>query len=118
MLRLLSRLPPHGHYRAALMDSEEYAEKMLALAPDEDEEEKRRTLLGWSPERGMLADLFDVMVSIRSVLIAANSKDSRVPEPQPYPRPEPAIVRVAEEFRAQQAIQRHEDRVRQMLPKN
>lgn len=53
----------------------------------------------WTDTHYMLADLFDRVGALVAVTVAANSKDGKVKEPEPFPRPDQ--VRAKQERREQ-----------------
>jgi hypothetical protein len=65
----------------------------------------------WTREQSTLAYMCDVLMSIRSVLIASNSKSGRAPPVHPYPRPTTAI----DKARKQAVQDRHAERVAMLL---
>ncbi|MER5671162.1 hypothetical protein [Pseudonocardia alni] len=69
-------------------------------------------LVGWTPERELLADTAEILMSLRSVLIAANSKDGKAPKFPRMPRPKTAVDRA----RAAAAKRKRSDLLAQLTP--
>lgn len=65
-----------------------------------------RSFAGWTPEMGLLADIFDRV----SGLIAVMSGDKSVLKP--YPRPKSVLERLE----AESVAERHRDRVKLLIP--
>lgn len=76
---------------AAVLDDDEVALRLL------DEPEGPRSemdLVGWTYERELLAGIFEAVLRLTSITIAANSKDGKPPPVTPLPRPQTAVQRV------------------------
>ena len=94
--RLAARLPPHGHYKAALADDE--AVDWVAMQ-ERVGEPPPPTLLGWSPDYQMLVATVEALRSLIAVTVAVNSEDGQVEQPTPIPRPVTAADRAANRAR-------------------
>lgn len=89
-LRLIDRLPPHSHYKAALAMDDEYAREVVRfIDPDK---EPALTPQGLTREVLALMDLTDAVISLRYVVMAQNAK-RKPPTPKPMRRPFTAIQR-------------------------
>lgn len=105
--RLIHRLPPHGHFKASLLDNEEDAAELLKRG--------EATTFGardWTYDRELLSSLVDAVRSMHSTLVAVNTKNRKGFTVKPMPRPVTAIDRLKKRER----WQRHADLVRSVLP--
>ncbi|MDE8648075.1 hypothetical protein PXH69_24150 [Rhodococcus qingshengii] len=107
LYRLLGELPEGSHYRAAqLLDeniakkllARELAQKKLASADDEKNEEKERAEIkarssaGHSPEISLMMTLCELIQQLNATLIAVNlPKGKKPPRVRPMPRPVSAL---------------------------
>lgn len=76
---------------AAVLDDEEIAERLLS---EPDGPARAMDLVGWTYDRELLAGIFEAILRLTSITIAANSKDGKVPKVTPLPRPQTAVQRV------------------------
>lgn len=94
--RLASQLPPHGRFKAALLDDDEYAES-IGVPDDNDEDDGKRRVgfLDYDPTYARLTDIADLLISLRDTLIAVNSDKGKAPKNTKYmTRPETAFDRL------------------------
>jgi hypothetical protein len=111
LLRLVERLPDHSHYKVAIHD-DELAQRLHDIADETGRRQSvRRTVDAhtWTPERAVLTDVADILLSIRSSLEAQRTGKRQKITPMPRPR----LARDRIETVASQ--QRHRDGVRLML---
>lgn len=121
LLNLIDHLPGHSHYAAAVANDPEHADKLakaLAERAESGEQvDKGPSLILWTPEVRVLADLIDEIKRLRHVIIMANSEKGKAPKaPDPYPRPKSALdgaTKRAEHARRQAA---HEALAARLLP--
>lgn len=97
-----------------MANDEEHALALVEAMRGSGDRDYRPPMSTWSPEVAMLADLIDVVSSLRSTLVAVNSKPgSKPPAVTPYPRPGTMLEKV----RREQRLRRHEELVARVLPK-
>lgn len=108
-MRIAQRLPENSHYKAEIADSDEYAQRMLAR--QEESAQRPRTMHGFTPELAALYEIADRVGALYAVTIAVNSKNGKAPDVPPLPRPQTAAQRVE----SNKTLERHHNRVRQML---
>jgi hypothetical protein len=71
------------------------------------------SILGWTPERDLLATAVDVLNEMHATLIQINSKDAKRPPVVHMRRPVTALDRIE----AKQIAEDHKERVRKFLPR-
>lgn len=71
------------------------------------------SILGWTPERDLLANAVDVLNEMHATLIQINSKDAKRPPVVHIRRPVTALDRIE----AKQIAEDHKERVRKFLPR-
>lgn len=81
MLNLIDHLPRNSFLVEAVSKDEELAIAMLDV-PEGEPEERLST---WSPERELLAAVFDRLGSVVAAVVASGG--GRPPDIQPFPRP-------------------------------
>jgi hypothetical protein len=87
-LNLIDHLPRHSFFIEAVSQDEELAEALAQSAPEEDPEER---LSIWTPERELLAAVYDRLGSVIAALVAVNG--GHPPDIIPFPRPVSAAQR-------------------------
>lgn len=110
LLRYCERLPDHGHYKVAIRQDDDLARRH-ADVDGEQQEPSTPTVDAhtWTPERAVLTDIADILLSIRASLEA--QRTGKPQKTQPMPRPRLARDRVQTAL----ALERHQERVRMML---
>lgn len=105
--RLLSRIAvlPQSHYRWAIADDDEAAERALASG-DEPTGSPAPPLEAFSPEVQYLAMVVDRLGEVIQAVISTVPK-AKVPKMRPLPRPETAFDRA----KRRKSLQRHHDLV-------
>lgn len=106
---MIDRLPRASHYKAALAQDDELAEKVLARGKPK---AAAPSLVDWTPEVDMLARVVDELRAVVSILIKANSKKGKGPDPKPVRRPRTAMDRAQK----RQAEERYRGLVARLLP--
>lgn len=112
MLRLVERLPDHSHYKVAIHNDDELAARLREVEAATGRRPPTRPTVDahtWTPERAILTDVADILLSIRSSLEAQHTGKRQKVTPMPRPR----FARDRIEAAASQ--QRHRDRVQLML---
>jgi hypothetical protein len=106
LTRLISRLPNHSHYKAAVLNNDEMAkaaiESGMASEP--------RTMVGWTPEVAAITDNTAWVKNLYGLLAAVNS-DGKFPDLPKSDIPETAFDRQ----RKSSFIERHRQRARLLL---
>lgn len=92
------------------MDSDDYAEAVLAMRAERTEDEQRKTMLGYSTVLDALYNIADRLGALYSVTIAVNSENGKAPDVPPMPRPQTSFDRVKDKS----FMRRHRDRVAMM----
>lgn len=92
--RLLERLPPHSHYRAALDADDSYGELVVALYGEPADKPTSVPLVGYDPHAARLDNLFDAINALTETVVAALSKKGSRQQPTRAPRPETAAQRI------------------------
>lgn len=104
-------MPRESHYKSEVFDSDDYAEQMLEAQRQAEEQQKKRTMLGYSDVLDALYNIADRLGALYSVTIAVNSENGKAPDVAPMPRPETAVDRI----RDKKFMQRHRGRVAKLL---
>lgn len=91
--RLAMQLPAHGRFKAAILDDDEYARSVGLPEVSDDESKRGPTYVDYDPQIARLTDIADLLISLRSTLIAVNS-EKKVKEPKYMTRPESAFDRL------------------------
>jgi hypothetical protein len=89
LLRVIGRLPPQSHYKAALADDDELAERSPPPVPGA----PRVPLTGYSRTHELLAALLDAVNELHATLTAAHTKGGKRPPVRRTPRPVTALQR-------------------------
>lgn len=110
LLRLIARLPDHGHYKAALAHDESNPAMWALLAqraPD-----PAPTMLGWTREVALLVGILEAVHQVSGVTIAVNTESGHMPEPVRIPRPVTAL----QKFQQRRKVDDREARMRVLVP--
>ncbi|WP_226359521.1 hypothetical protein [Pseudonocardia sp. ICBG1142] len=92
-MRLSARLPEHGSFKAAMLDDDEYAERM-GVQGDAGADRVAPSYRGYDPVLARLTDIADLLLSLRTTVVAVNSESGRAPSTRFMPRPETAFDRL------------------------
>ncbi|GAA4845476.1 hypothetical protein GCM10023201_40910 [Actinomycetospora corticicola] len=98
LLRLMQRLPPESHYKAALLDDEELAEERIAAEQADGERRSSKSkppLVGETQERALLRSIAGALPRIEHAVYAVNAPKGKAGRPPTgLPSPETAEDRV------------------------
>lgn len=98
LVRMTDQLPPHSQFKAAMMDDDEYIASLgLNLNDDDDGSKKKQTvpLTHYDPMVERLTDVCDLLIGLRTTLIAVNSDKGKAPKDVKFmARPETAFDRL------------------------
>ncbi|NKT69499.1 hypothetical protein GS860_16205 [Rhodococcus hoagii] len=117
LFRILPTLPHGGWYETAILDDDERADQILAMEADGKlpAPSKRPSLLGWTPEIGLMSAMVDGVRRIEHGVWGASPKfkGKGGKPPQNLPRPQTARERAEE----RQTLREHDDIASQLLGK-
>lgn len=105
---MITRLPRHSHYKAALENDEEFAE--IALTLNLPERPARIPLVGYDETVARLDNVFDAVNLVRETLESIYSKRGHKPRENRAVRPENAQQRIKRQ-QARSKLQSIEDRM-------
>lgn len=92
---MADQLPPHSRFKAAMMDDDELA-AIIGLSDDDESSKKQKVSLAeYDPLVAKLTDVCDLLIGVRTTLIAVNSEKGKGPRDVKFmPRPETAFDRL------------------------
>lgn len=96
LVRLTDQLPPHSRFKAAMLDDDEFA-AAIGVSDEETNGDKpqRISLADYDPMVAKLTDVCDLLIGLRTTLVAVNSEKGKGPKDTKYmPRPETAFDRL------------------------
>lgn len=112
---LISTMPQGSASSAALAMDKEHARMLAGQILDQQEgDDNTPALVGWTPVRGQLADIYDGILSVAHTLVAVNGGD--VPKgDHSYPRPKTELERELERQKLERRKAKHSDLVARVL---
>lgn len=95
LVRLTDRLPPHSRFKAAMMDDDDFAERVGLPLDDGENKSPKVPLEDYDPLVAKLTDVCDLLIGLRTTLVAVNSDKGKGPKDTKYmPRPQTAFDRL------------------------
>ncbi len=89
--RLLSQLPTRSRYKLAMLDDDEFADRIVAEAEKSGKSDAGPSLEDWTPEAPYLAAAVDRLGEVVAALVGLGGR--KPPKVHPLPRPRTAIDR-------------------------
>lgn len=119
LLDIIDRLPGYSQYGGTVAMDEEHARMVAEALANQDERSENTgpSIIGWTPEVSLLAQVVDAVRGVQHAVVAVNAAKGKTPEaPKPIPRPTTALERALKRSEMARRQRRHDALVARVLP--